>query len=155
DPEAPGLTHQSRMRPRLSTRHRGIRAICLLRVLDRPASVVRLTRLSRSRPGTWLRLPRPRVPHPAPPNMTPHDSALSGRDDGNIYNIENKSRTISHVVHSTSTETNLGWTNRKSFAGSSRQSTQLHQGQGCRMLAGVRHHCTVAPDWKLQCVGGS
>src|SRR5262249_10397263 len=54
--------------------------VSLLRVLDRPASVVRLTRLPRSRPGTWLRRPRPRVPHPAPPNMTRHDSALGERD---------------------------------------------------------------------------
>src|SRR5262249_57728557 len=94
DPEAPGLTHQSRVRPRLSTRHRGIRAIGLLRVLDRPASVVRLTRLSQEPPGDMAVSSTPAGTASRPANMTPHECALSGRDDGNINSRENESRII-------------------------------------------------------------
>src|SRR4051812_9975791 len=76
DPEAPGLTHQRRMRPRLSTRHRGICPLSRFSGagLDARPSVPRMVATG-GRSGAWMCRPHPRVPHPAPPNMTPHDSA--------------------------------------------------------------------------------
>ena len=79
DPEAPGLTHQ-RMRPRLSTRHRGICPLSRFSLsgLGDP-SVVRFEfdpEAARGRDHDS----RPQVPHPAPSLRRLARTPLGGRD---------------------------------------------------------------------------
>src|SRR5262249_4335416 len=94
DPEAPGLTHQ-RMRPRLSTRHRGICPLSRFSVTGRRGPISSPLRGLTRRPlggGTTPPARKYRIP--------PHRCDVSrGRPsvdgtDGNIYPSENKSRTI-------------------------------------------------------------
>ena len=94
DPEAPGLTHQSRVRPRLSTRHRGIRAL---------AFYGSWTDRRRSAPDPDPQEPLGDVDVSATPAstasrpaiMTPHEVRPSADGtDGNINKQKNESRTI-------------------------------------------------------------
>src|SRR5262244_1807891 len=94
DPEAPGLTHQ-RMRPRLSTRHRGICPLSRFSVTGRRGPISSPLRGLTRRPlGGGITTParKYRIP-PHRCDVSRGRPSLDGTD-GNIYPSENKSRTI-------------------------------------------------------------